>query len=256
MIVDTHTHLYLSEFEHPDDAVTRALEAGVEHMLFPNVDVGTIEPMKSLHARFPRVTSMAVGLHPTEVNENWREALDLVERELDSGTRYVAVGEVGMDLYWDKTFRAEQREVFARQVDWAASRDLPVIIHCRDGLDDTLDVLASAKQLPKAVFHSFGGTAEDVERIREIGDFYFGINGIVTFKNSKLRDVLPVIGLDRTVLETDAPYLAPVPHRGKRNESAFIIHTAAHVASALQLSIEEVSDVTSNNAKTIFNLDI
>lgn len=146
--------------------------------------------------------------------------------------------------------------MFARQVDWAASRDLPVIIHCRDGLDDTLDVLASAKQLPKAVFHSFGGTAEDVERIREIGDFYFGINGIVTFKNSKLRDVLPVIGLDRTVLETDAPYLAPVPHRGKRNESAFIIHTAAHVASALQLSIEEVSDVTSNNAKTIFNLDI
>ena len=104
MIVDTHTHLYLSEFEHPDDAVTRALEAGVEHMLFPNVDVGTIEPMKSLHARFPRVTSMAMGLHPTEVNENWREALDLVERELDSGTRYVAVGEVGMDLYWDKTF--------------------------------------------------------------------------------------------------------------------------------------------------------
>ena len=132
MIVDTHTHLYLSEFEHPDDAVTRALEAGVEHMLFPNVDVGTIEPMKSLHARFPRVTSMAMGLHPTEVNENWREALDLVERELDSGTPYVAVGEVGMDLYWDKTFRAEQREVFARQVDWAASRDLPVIIAVTD----------------------------------------------------------------------------------------------------------------------------
>lgn len=256
MIVDTHTHLYLPEFESPSAAVERAIDAGVGHMVFPNVDLSTIEPMLALHKLYPDNTSVAMGLHPTEVGDDWESVLARIESEFDSTCKFVAVGEIGIDLYWDKTYRLQQREVFRRQVNLAADRGLPVIIHCREGLDDVLDVLSSVERLPTGVFHSFGGSVADVERIRSIGDFYFGINGIVTFKNSSLRDVLPAIGIDRLLLETDSPYLAPVPHRGKRNESAFIVHTAAYVANVLCLSQQDVHDITTANASSLFNLDL
>lgn len=256
MIVDTHTHLYLPEFESPSAAVERAIGAGVGHMVFPNVDLSTIEPMLALHKLYPGYTSVAMGLHPTEVGDDWESVLARIESEFDSTCKFVAVGEIGIDLYWDKNYRLQQREVFRRQVNLAADRGLPVIIHCREGLDDVLDVLSSVERLPTGVFHSFGGSVADVERIRSIGDFYFGINGIVTFKNSSLRDVLPSIGIDRLLLETDSPYLAPVPHRGKRNESAFIVHTAAYVANVLCLSQQDVHDITTANASSLFNLDL
>lgn len=256
MIVDTHTHLYLPEFESPSAAVERAIGAGVGHMVFPNVDLSTIEPMLALHKLYPGNTSVAMGLHPTEVGDDWESVLARIESEFDSTCKFVAVGEIGIDLYWDKTYRLQQREVFRRQVNLAADRGLPVIIHCREGLDDVLDVLSSVERLPTGVFHSFGGSVADVERIRSIGDFYFGINGIVTFKNSSLRDVLPAIGIDRLLLETDSPYLAPVPHRGKRNESAYIVHTAAYVANVLCLSLQDVHDITTANASSLFNLDL
>lgn len=256
MIVDTHTHLYLPDFESPSAAVERAIDAGVGHMVFPNVDLSTIEPMLALHKLYPDNTSVAMGLHPTEVGDDWESVLARIESEFDSTCKFVAVGEIGIDLYWDKTYRLQQREVFRRQVNLAADRGLPVIIHCREGLDDVLDVLSSVERLPTGVFHSFGGSVADVERIRSIGDFYFGINGIVTFKNSSLRDVLPAIGIDRLLLETDSPYLAPVPHRGKRNESAFIVHTAAYVANVLCLSQQDVHDITTANASSLFNLDL
>lgn len=256
MIVDTHTHLYLPEFESPSAAVERAIGAGVGHMVFPNVDLSTIEPMLALHKLYPDNTSVAMGLHPTEVGDDWESVLARIESEFDSTCEFVAVGEIGIDLYWDKTYRLQQREVFRRQVNLAADRGLPVIIHCREGLDDVLDVLSSVERLPTGVFHSFGGSVADVERIRSIGDFYFGINGIVTFKNSSLRDVLPAIGIDRLLLETDSPYLAPVPHRGKRNESAFIVHTAAYVANVLCLSQQDVHDITTANASSLFNLEL
>lgn len=254
MIVDTHTHLYLPEFDVPEAAVKRALDAGVGHMVFPNVDLTTVEPMLALHERFPSVTSVAMGLHPTEVNDNWMDDLDKIERELKSGRNYVAVGEIGIDLYWESKYRSQQRDALARQIAWANELVLPVILHCREGLDDLLDVLKSGNAAVNGVFHSFGGTADDVARIRETGDFYFGINGIVTFKNSKLREVLPVIGVDRLLLETDAPYLAPVPNRGKRNESSFIVHTAAYVASALGIDREELEEITTANARRLFRL--
>ncbi len=257
MIVDTHTHLYLDEFQPtPQDAVKRAIDAGVEKMIFPNVDLTTIEPMRQLHQLFPTNTFMAMGLHPTEVKDSWEDDLNMIEQEfVEHQAEYVAIGEIGIDLYWDKTFRSEQREVFARQLTWAYERSLPVIIHSRDGLDDILDVMdALHGNLPMGVFHSFGGTIEDVERIRRRGDFYFGINGIVTFKNSKLREVLPAIGIDRILLETDAPYLAPVPHRGKRNESAFIVNIAAYVAQTLSLPASEIDTVTTTNAFRLFTL--
>ena len=255
-MIDTHTHLYLEEFQpSPEDAVQRAIDAGVKQMIFPNVDLSTIQPMKSLNTKFTANTFMAMGLHPTEIKDTWQEDLSLIEHEFNSDTKYIAVGEVGIDLYWDKTYRSEQHLAFDAQLQWASEKALPVIIHCREGLDDILDIMDSHKgNLPQCVFHSFGGTIEDVERIRRRGDFYFGINGIVTFKNSKLRDVLPTIGIDRILLETDAPYLAPVPHRGKRNESAYIIHTAAHIASTLGLTLDQVNTITSDNARILFKL--
>lgn len=255
MLTDTHTHLYLDDFA-PEkiETVKRALNAGVSRMIFPNVDLTTIDPMKELHAAFPSQTFMAMGLHPTEIRETWQEDLDKIRKELDScPDDYIAVGEIGIDLYWDKTYREEQIEAFSRQVDWAIEKDLPVIIHCREGLPEVLDVLSSKEVKPKAVFHSFGGSVDDVRAIREVGDFYFGINGIVTFKNSRLNEVLPEIGIDRIVLETDAPYLAPVPHRGKRNESAYIANTAARVADIFGMPTEKVEEITTANALALFD---
>ena len=256
MLIDTHTHLYLDEFQpSPSEAVVRAINAGVEKMIFPNVDLSTIEPMKILYNQFPQNTFMAMGLHPTEVSETWECDLDRVYQEfIANKEKYIAIGEIGVDLYWDKTYCKEQLIVLRKQFDWAVEYDLPVIIHCREGLTQILQVLDEMDEKPRGVFHSFGGTAEDVEQIRRRGDYFFGINGIVTFKNSKLREVLSTIGLDRILLETDAPYLAPVPHRGKRNESAYIVHTAAHIAQSLSVSINQVEAITTENAQKLFSI--
>lgn len=259
MIVDTHSHLYLPEFEEDDHgaaAVERAVEAGVEKIILPNVDADTVIPLLTLTRRFPGHLFPAMGLHPTEVTPDSDAVIDRMEAMLrePAGMKYVAVGEIGMDLYWDKTFRDEQAKAFRRQAQLAVDLDLPVIIHCREALTETLDVLKSLPVVPRGVFHSFTGTAEDVEAIRAVGDFYFGINGIVTFKKSTLPAVIPAIGRDRILLETDAPYLAPVPHRGKRNESAFIVNTAAAVGAALGITPEEAADVTTANANSLFNL--
>lgn len=252
-LTDSHTHLYLDEFQpSPDDAVRRAIDSGVTQLLFPNVDLDTIGPMKRLAAAFPDNISMAMGLHPTSVNERWRDDLAAIEEELTGDTHYVAIGEIGIDMYWDKTFRKQQMDVFERQCRIAVERDIPVIIHCREGLPEVTEVFGRLDRVPRGVFHSFGGTAEDVEMIRRYGDFYFGINGIVTFKNSRVAGVLPAIGTDRLLLETDSPYLAPVPHRGKRNESAYIVHTAAYIAAALGITVEEVADITTRNYFSLF----
>lgn len=253
-LTDTHTHLYLPEFEHDgcSSAVDRAIAVGVDRLIFPNVDLTTVEPMMALASRYPDNTAMAMGLHPTEIGENWHDDLQKIISILDKfPEKFVAIGEIGIDLYWDKSFRNQQIEALAIQIEEARRRSLPVIIHCRDGMDEVLDVMDNTT-VPKGVFHSFGGTASDVERIRGIGDFYFGINGIVTFKNSKLKDVLPAIGIERILLETDSPYLAPVPHRGKRNESAYLVNTAAYVAQILGMSLDEVASVTNENAKKLF----
>jgi TatD DNase family protein len=256
-LIDTHTHLYLPEFDDDNagrDTVERAISAGVERMIFPNVDLTTVEPMQRLAAQFPNNIYMAMGLHPTEVKDDWQEVLAKTETLLNqSEYHYVAVGEIGMDLYWDTTYREQQMQVFERQCRMAVDMNLPIIIHCREGLAETLEIVSKFPGL-KAVFHSFGGTVEDIETIRRIGDFYFGINGIVTFKNSKLREVLPTIGIDRILLETDAPYLAPVPYRGKRNESAYIVSTAHCVADALGVDFDLLAERSSANACRLFNL--
>ena len=259
-ITDTHTHLYLPEFEadgdSPAQAVRRALDVGVSRMIFPNVGADTVGPMKELHSQFPDSTFMAMGLHPTEVEENWADIYAPIAEEITSAPEgtFVAVGEIGMDLYWDKTFESQQMRLLDEQFSLAERLGLPVIIHCREALDQVLEVLGGHKSLT-GVFHSFTGTAADVDRIRaHAGDFHFGINGIVTFKKSTLPAVLPEITADRLLLETDSPYLAPVPMRGKRNESAYIVHTASAVASALGLAPDTVADITTANAKRLFRL--
>lgn len=254
-MIDTHTHIYLEEFDADRiEVMQRALDNGVRHMLLPNVDLNTIEPMHHLHDAFAECTSMAMGFHPTEVNSDFRNALATVQRHFGN-RRYVAVGEIGIDLYWDKTYHKEQLEAFDTQCHWAVEMDLPIIIHCREGLEQVLQVFDRfSGPLPRGVFHSFIGTARDVADIRLRGDFYFGINGIVTFKKSALPQVLPEIGLQRILLETDSPYLAPVPNRGKRNESANIPHIAACIASHLGMSINEVSAATDSNAQRLFGI--
>lgn len=279
MLIDTHTHLYLDDFTEDDlgeGAVRRAIEAGVEKMIFPNVDLSTIEPMKALASKFPGVVSMAMGLHPTEVKESWKDDTEVALAELRTGSLkratetkshtdisgaeapalaplYKALGEVGIDLYWDRTFEKEQMLSLERQIGVAVELELPIIIHCREGQTQVLEVLQGFPSA-RAVFHSFGGTAKDVDDIRRVGDYYFGINGIVTFKNCKVREALHEITLDRLMLETDAPYLAPIPHRGKRNESAFITHTAEHIADYLDTSRAEIEERTSANAEAFFGI--
>lgn len=253
-MIDTHTHLYLPEFaDEGDAAIDRALSAGVELMILPNVDLTTMDAVDAMHARRPDVTRPAMGLHPTEVKEGFCDDLATVMDRLRAGN-YCAVGEVGIDLYWDKTFEREQMQAFDAQLAVAAEMDLPVIIHCREGLDQTLEVLQGHRGVP-AVFHSFGGSAADVERILALGNrYYFGINGIVTFKNSTLRSVVPAMPRDRIVLETDSPYLAPVPHRGCRNESSYLPAVLETVAGALAVSPDEADALTTANARKLFKL--
>lgn len=255
VFTDTHTHIYMPEFDgERQQAVRRAIDAGVTRMIFPNIDRGTIAPMKELATQFPANVSMAMGLHPSEVNGAWEEDTAAVLAELDANPHlYKAVGEVGIDLYWDKTFEKEQMLSLEQQFRAASRLGMPVIIHCRKGLGQTLEVLREFPDV-KCVFHCFGGCREEVEQIRRVGDHYFGIGGIVTFKNCKLGSVLPEIGLDRIVLETDSPYLAPVPYRGKRNESAYIPIIAQKVAEALDAPVEKIADATTANATALFRL--
>lgn len=253
MFIDTHTHLYLSAFSNGGkNAVERALAAEVQHMILPNVDLSTIEPMRKLHSEFPQATSMAMGLHPTEIGEDWRDALSRTKEEFDTNrSDYIAVGEIGIDMYWDKTFIEQQMQAFEAQVQWAVDTNLPIIVHCREGLAQTLEVLQAFPQA-RGVMHSFGGTIADVDAVRRVVDFYFGINGVVTFKNSGLRNTIPVIGTDRLLLETDSPYLAPVPLRGKRNESAHITHIAKHIAETLGYTQQIIAESTTANAHSLF----
>lgn len=273
-MIDTHTHLYMSDYgDGGGEGVENALAAGVSHMVLPGVCPSSHDAMVSLHRRYPESTSMCLGLHPTEVwdgesvdttpelerrcHENWSDVLDRLEPLLESG-EYVAIGETGIDLHWDRTTLPLQKLAFERQLRWGAKHGLPVVIHCREGFDETIEVLSRVKEdvgLPTLVFHSFTSNVEDVRKVREVCDPYFGINGVATFKNAAyLREALPEIGIDRIVLETDAPFLAPVPHRGKRNESAYIPLIRDCVADTLGLLPSKVEEITDNNAKKIFRL--
>ncbi len=254
-LIDTHNHLYLEEFDPEQDAlVDAALKSGIDTLLLPNVDLTTIDRMHNLCDRFPGFAYPMMGLHPTSVDEHYAEALKKTESYL--GKRpYCAIGEIGIDLYWDKTYLKEQKIVFEEQLKWSIDLDLPVAIHTRDAYPEVLESIhkVGADKLT-GVFHSFTGTITDLEEIKKLKKFKLGINGVITFKNSKLSDTILSTDINSIVLETDAPYLAPVPYRGKRNEPVYIWKTAEKVADTYGLTLDETVEITRKNALDLFKI--
>jgi len=254
-VIDTHSHIYLTEFDDDLDAVINsARSVGVEKILLPNVDGETINRMLKVEKQYPDFCYSMMGLHPTSVKADYREQMSDIENHLRV-RKYIGIGEVGIDLYWDKTFRTQQMEVFSQHLQWAKEMDLPVVIHCRDAFQEVFEVVESQlDENLRGIFHSFTGGVKEVETIMGYGSFLMGINGVVTFKNTTLREVLTHTTLDHVVLETDAPYLAPVPYRGKRNEPAYLTNIAIQLAEVFSVSEQEVCRRTSTNAKKMFDL--
>lgn len=255
-LVDSHSHLFLEEFAEDLPAVMeRARQAGVTHIFMPNIDSSTLEAMFQVCATYEGFCFPMIGLHPTSVHENYVEELSVVERMLKQHASFVAIGEIGMDLYWDKTFFREQQIVFEKQVEWALEYDLPVVIHSRDAFEYIYKVLLPYKNTSlMGIFHSFTGDVNEAARMLEFPGFMLGVNGVVTFKKSNLPQVLRNVPLDRIVVETDSPYLTPVPFRGRRNESSYVQYTLGKVAEIYEKTLEEVAEITSRNALKVFGM--
>lgn len=256
MLIDSHSHLFLEEFaEDLPQVIERARAAGISHIFMPNIDSATIEPMLSVCDVYKGYCFPMIGLHPTSVTESYEDELEIVSRRLADPNEFVAIGEIGLDLYWDKTYLNQQIIVFERQIEWALEYGLSIVIHCRNAFEPIYEVLQKYKNSSlSGIFHSFTGTAEEAVRLLEFTGFMIGINGVVTFKKSLLPEILPSIPLHRVVLETDSPYLTPVPNRGKRNESANIKYTLIKVAEAYRESPELVARITSDNALKVFGM--
>lgn len=250
-MIDTHSHIYGPEFD--DDraeVLQRARLAGVDKVLLPNINEESIARMLQVAKEYPDMCYPMMGLHPEDVKEDWAQVLDRMEMQLDG---MIAVGEVGLDFYWDATFRKEQIEAFERQICWAVERNLPLVIHMRKAEQELLEVMERHKSDGlRGVFHCFGGSRETASRMLKHEGFVLGIGGVVTFKNSRLAETLRHVPLDRIVLETDAPYLAPVPYRGKRNEPSYVAHVARFLSEIYNVSEEEVNDVTNLAVKRVF----
>lgn len=252
ILADTHTHLYLSEFANDlPQAINRALNNGVKYLFIPNIDLGSVEPMLKICHQYPANCFPMLGMHPTSVKADYQTELHAIFRYLDDSP-FVAIGEIGLDLYWDKTHLTEQKEAFRYQLDIALQKDLPVAIHCRESFQEIISVLDDYRTTPlKGVFHAFSGPKEHAEEIIKRG-YYLGIGGVLTYKNSKLGEVITALPLDRIILETDAPYLTPVPKRGERNESAYIPYICQKIADLQGIPLEEVARITTENALTLF----
>ena len=252
LFVDTHAHIYDPAFDvDRAEAVQRALDVNVGMLFMPNVDASTIAPMLETHERFPECTRVMMGLQPEEVKGDYRQVLALMEKELERGI-YIGVGEVGLDFYWDRTFEKEQMDAFETQLGWAKQLQLPLSIHCRNAFESMVKILEKQQDgRLRGVMHCFTGTEEEAKTYLDLG-FHLGLGGVTTYKNCAVKDFLPRIPLDRIVLETDAPYLSPIPHRGKRNEPAFMVATAAKIAEIYNVSLEDLAKITTTNAKKLF----
>lgn len=252
--IDTHSHLYLDEF-HEDitEVVQRAKDAGLSNILLPNIDQDSLQPLKKLCNQYPGFFQPMIGLHPTSVKEDYEKQLKMVQNELNSN-KYIAIGEIGIDLYWDKTFKKQQIHAFEHQIELALQYELPIVVHARDSFDEIFEVLKNYKNKRlTGVMHSFTGTIEHAREALDMG-FYIGVGGISTFKNSEVGRIIAEQPMEKLLLETDSPYLAPTPKRGKRNESSFIVHIANHLANLKGMNVDEVSAITTKNAKELFNL--
>lgn len=255
IFIDTHTHLFSPSFnEDRTDAVQRAINAGVDKLLLPNIDVESISAMYDLCNQFPNNCFPMMGLHPGSVDEHWERNLEVIKEHLFTRNN-LAVGEIGMDLYWDKTFQDAQAQAFRQQISWAKELKLPIIIHAREAFEEIFDIVDELNDDSlRGIFHCFTGTLEQAQKIQEYGGFMLGLGGVLTYKKSGLDEVVKDIPLDMIVLETDSPYLPPTPHRGKRNESAYLIHIAEKLAEIKQMKLTEVADLTTANARRMFNL--
>lgn len=253
-MIDTHAHIYASEFDNDrDQVVERALAQGIEKILLPNIDLESIEPMLKTEAAYPEVCRSMMGLHPCYVDNNVEQTLEVIHSWF-AKHNFIAVGEIGIDLYWDKTYKAEQEMAFTTQLNWAKEMNLPVVIHTRDSIQETLSLLEKEQDGSlSGVFHCFGGSVEEAKAINDLG-FHLGLGGVTTFKNGGMDKVIPHLNMDYVVLETDCPYLAPVPHRGKRNEPSYIPLIAERIASLTELSVEDVIRVTDKNVNQLFLL--
>ena len=254
-IIDTHTHIYSKEFDADrSEVIRRAKAAGVESVLLPNEDSFSIEPINKLCDEEPGFAYPMIGLHPTCVNSDYIEEMKRIEVAI-SKRKYYAVGEVGIDLYWDRTFIKEQIKIFVEQLQWSIDMQLPVSVHMRNSFNEVLDCIHKVgSDKLKGVFHCFGGTMDEWNEIVDLKNFYIGIGGVITFKNNTLSDTIKNIPIERIVPETDAPYLAPVPYRGKRNEPAYIIEVLKKTAECYKTTIEEVSKHFFKNAFNLFNI--
>jgi len=254
-LIDTHTHLYLSEFDNDRERVIKsAMNNGIRKFLLPNIDNNTVLPMLKLASQFPEACYPMIGLHPTSVKNNYDKELIRIANWLPKETFY-AIGEIGIDLYWDKTYKEEQMKAFREQIGLALNNQLPVVIHIRESFDEVFQILDEFKpDYPKGIFHSFTGNLDQAHRAIAMG-FKLGIGGIVTFKNAGLDKIVKDINPEHIVLETDSPYLAPVPKRGKRNESSYMVFTTQKIAELHHISIEKIAEITTQNAIKIFKLN-
>lgn len=252
MLVDTHTHIYLKEFHHDrHQVIGRAVESGVRKMFLPNIDSSTYDAVVQLSNAYRNIIFPMAGLHPTSVKDDYRRQLDEVCKQLETG-RFSAVGEVGIDLYWDTTYKAQQQEAFAFQIQLAIDMNLPLVVHMRNSFDEVWEVLNHfAGNTLSLVLHCFSGTMQQALMAVDKG-YYLGIGGVLTYKKSQLREVVKAVPLHNLLLETDAPYLAPVPYRGKRNEPAYLHYIAKELALLKETSIEEVERITTHNALLFF----
>lgn len=255
-MIDTHSHLFVEEFnEDLPEVIRRAQEAGVTHVFMPNIDDTTVENMLRVCADYPGYCYPMLGFHPTSVDGDVMHKVRKMKERLVEGHPYIAIGEVGLDLYWDKTWLKEQEAVLDEQIQWALEWDLPLVIHCREAFPELFRVLSPYKDTAlRGVFHSFTGTMDEAAELMTYPHFMVGVNGVVTFKKSTLPEVLKEVPLERLVLETDSPYLAPVPFRGKRNESAYVSRVAARLAELYGTEIGSVGRQTTENALKVFKI--
>lgn len=253
ILTDTHTHLYSSQFdEDRSKMIQSAIDKGVSRLFLPNIDSSSIDGMLALENEFPNNCFAMMGLHPCSVKDNYKEELALAEKHL-AQRGFCAIGEIGIDLYWDKSTLAIQQDAFKTQINWAKERNLPFVIHCRDAFDEIFEIMDELNDdKMRGIFHCFTGTIEQANHIINYGGFKLGIGGVVTFKNAGLDKVVEQIDLKHLVLETDSPYLAPTPFRGKRNESSYLINIAERISDLHQISLEEVAKITTANSKEVF----
>jgi TatD DNase family protein len=254
IITDTHTHLYSEAFDMDrDEMMSRALEAGVSRFFVPAIDSTYTEAMYALERKYPEHVFLMMGVHPTHIKEDYKKELNHVKTALKQ-RKFAAIGEIGIDLYWDKSTLKQQQDAFRTQIQWAKHYQLPIVIHCRDAFDEVFEVLEEEKSEDLfGIFHCFTGTIEQAHRAISY-NMKLGIGGVVTFKNGKIDQFLEQIDLAHIVLETDAPYLAPAPYRGKRNESAYILEVLEKLSLIYGKSMEEIAQITTNNSKNIFKI--